>query len=470
MQRIARAAVPAPADWAKRDNPSGTAPSDRLGTGAVGSGALVLHDDGTWQSANAATGGGQSAAQVAAIVKRDVKDFAETGSTAKVPSDDVGPVGSDATLTVHAAKTGESITDLQEFEAALRRDVAVFTNASWRQAAGNAATAITGAPALPAHNPDAELTLTLAAGSGFAGGTASFDLAALRAKPALRTGSDQLSTSNAVVVTIDGVNFALAHSGNVLRIAAADIGDYTASLSMSEIDVEAFARKSSTARLPAAKAAPIADGSIAKGKLAQPVQDAIDGAAAVDGISLSGRDVEFVSADARTTQTITLPREVPAPRTDDAGKFVAQNASGTAYEVVDAPSGGGGGLTASQVDARIRPSARASLASLTTQQQQAARNRIGAGPPSRPAPTKTFRTWRRSCSPTARATLPRPTTTPPPKSTSPSTPTPSARRISRPARRRGPSEPPRASSPATSSSSSPRRRRWSCSTAPTRGA
>ena len=229
---IARTAdVPsAPATWAE-DGDTSQIPLNKLGNAP-------------------SAGAGLSQQQVDGRVVAGTKPAARTGSATKWSPDDVGPVAGAATLTEHASREGGRLVSLEEFEASNRRDVTIFENASWRQAAGAQATAITGNPLLPAHNPDAELTLTLDPGTGFAGGEAKFDLLALRAKPSLQFSVEGMSTTNAVVVTVAGVNFYLGHYRNVLRLAASDIGDYTGSLVMSENDVEAFARKSNAAVVP----------------------------------------------------------------------------------------------------------------------------------------------------------------------------------------------------------------------------
>ncbi len=132
--------------------------------------------------------------------------------------------------------------------------------------------------------------------------------------------------------------------------------------------------------------------------LASDLRDAVEKSVAVGGISLTDRNVEFVSDDA-THFAITLPREMPDPAVGDAGKHSRVNDTEDGYELVDAPRevpaggvsgqvvkrtatgyewGADAGLSEAEVKAEIRPEAQVDLAALSSVQQAAARMRIGA--------------------------------------------------------------------------------------------
>ena len=271
------------------------------------------------------------------------------GQVAQVTANQVGPVRGDPTLTVYAGRVDARLDRLDAFEAAERFTTNLVSNATVRVAGAAIAYPIPGNPMVPAQTPDARFTVSVGANSK------ELVLADLLALPAV-SGSPRLDGSNPVnslrAALGDETVYVARHTSGAFRVSADSTGDLTLSITLSEIDQEAWSRKSSTARIPAGRLPPpepLADGSVTKAKLAQAVQDAIDGAAEVDGISLSGRDLEFVSADARKTKTVSLPRELPAPRTDDGGKYAALNSGGTAYELVDAPSGGGGTVTTEQI-------------------------------------------------------------------------------------------------------------------------
>ena len=184
-----------------------------------------------------------------AHIKSLVADFAEQGNPALAPSDKIGPVGTDATLTVHASRVRERLDNLDEFEAAWRRtsvvvdetNPALVIGVAFRQyAVGGASPAER--PPVPAQTPDAELTVTVA---GL--GMQRLDLSALSSKPALSL-SAVMSSSNAVAFQLGAVTFYLGRSTemNHFRIGADTAGTYGVTIQLSEIDVKSFARKSST--------------------------------------------------------------------------------------------------------------------------------------------------------------------------------------------------------------------------------
>ena len=242
---------------------------------------------------------------------------------------------------------------------------------TFQPAAANAATSIPGPVPVPANVGGRTITMVVD------GTPYTTDLSDILLLPEVNTGN-QLNSANAAQWTdASGDTFSLARGNDgAFKFSSSRVARYTVSLNQNDLDIAPWARLSNNERIPAAKAPVIPDGSVTKEQLAQTVQDDIAGAVEVDGVSISGRDVEFISADARTSKTITLPREVPAPRTDDAGKVPTINAGGTAYELQTPEAATG--LNQSQVRDEIRPVAQTSVTSISTSQQSAFRTRIGA--------------------------------------------------------------------------------------------
>ena len=139
--------------------------------------------------------------------------------------------------------------------------------------------------------------------------------AALHALPAV-SGSPPLTTANALRwETSTGDVFWLARgTDGDFWASADDVGDFDVSLAAIDIDVAPWARLSNADRIPAGKIPPPADGSIAKAKLVQAVQDTLEDAVQIDGVSVSGNDL-VVAGDGGRTRSVTLPRELPDPRT-----------------------------------------------------------------------------------------------------------------------------------------------------------
>lgn len=161
-----------------------------------------------------------------------------------VAADNVGPVGTDATLTVHASRVNERISDLDEFEASLRQvtTIADDTNPMLVLVTPFQQYALGGSVVVPAQSPDAELRVTI---TGL--GTVDIDLSAVRAKPAIPNNADLLSSANAVAFGLGDVTFFLgrADGSERFRFGADTAGTYGVRVQLLEADLESFARKSS---------------------------------------------------------------------------------------------------------------------------------------------------------------------------------------------------------------------------------
>ena len=171
-------------------------------------------------------------------------DLPATRLQGTVPSDNVGPVGTDATLTLHASRVNERISDLDEFEASLRNVtlLADDTNPMLVLVTPFRQYALGGSVVVPAQTPDAELRVTIA---GL--GTVDIDLSAVRAKPAIPNNADLLSSANAVAFGLGDVTFYLgrADGSDRFRFGADTAGTYGVRVQLLEADLKDFARKSS---------------------------------------------------------------------------------------------------------------------------------------------------------------------------------------------------------------------------------
>lgn len=300
-----------------------------------------------------------------AHIKSLIADFAETGNPALAPSDKVGPVGTDATLTLHASRVRERLDNLDEFEAAWRRtsvvvdetNPALVIGVALRQyAVGGASPAER--PPVPAQTPDAELTVAVA---GL--GMQRLDLSALLAKPALSL-SAVMSSANSVAFTIGAVTFYLGRSTemNHFRIGADTAGTYGITIQLSEIDIESFARKSSNALIAGADLAanqrlPVPDddkwlkwasgalvntdapsgGGNGGGLSQEQVEDAAAGLL-TKGDDLSSADIDAVYDDAAATVALQVKAGVITPANLNVsagtvgGRFVRFNSAYDGFE------------------------------------------------------------------------------------------------------------------------------------------
>lgn len=160
-----------------------------------------------------------------------------------------------ATLTPEQVQAlinhASSIVGIREFEAALRTTVEVLpaTAVTIQNAAATLAVPITGEPAVPAADPDREIVWRVGSAS------IRFDLSALLRKPAVRH-TAPLSSSNAVEFSSGGVLYLLARSDDdpaQFLFSADQEGTYQVAIEESSIDLEPWARRSSAAKIPAAK-------------------------------------------------------------------------------------------------------------------------------------------------------------------------------------------------------------------------
>lgn len=145
--------------------------------------------------------------------------------------------------------SNSKIISFQEFEDALRTQTTLVSQASIRVAAGNQAlpvlnglTPIT----LPDLLPDRQAKTTIHLVSVAKNATFNFDLQALYNKPATSSGL-QLSSTNAVQQTAEGVLFSFARTSNNQILFSADtIGDYNVTIVDDLIDILGEARTKAT--------------------------------------------------------------------------------------------------------------------------------------------------------------------------------------------------------------------------------
>lgn len=201
--------------------------------------------DATQGTLNASriTGLSEGSSVTDAHIKSLIADFAETSNPALVPSDKVGPVLTDENLTIHASRTGQRLTDLEELDTALRRSVELVDYEDLNVRAGTQAYDL-GAN-VPSARADDELEVTVA---GF--GTATIELDALLAKPKIDNTVLSLSSANSVTFGLTNaqdstVTFYLARNEtSQLRFSADTVGTYDVLIRLQTIDIALFARPS----------------------------------------------------------------------------------------------------------------------------------------------------------------------------------------------------------------------------------
>ena len=222
------------------------------------------------------------------------------GGPSQVAAANVTGVGGESNLSVWAGKVDGRLDEGEEQDAGLRHTIQIVENANITPAIGLAAYRIPGASALPAASPDAHITLS-------AGGTAASaqDFGPLAALPPAAA-ADPLNNGNSIHFTIGSRGFRLAReSGTNHPLLGADSVDPVSDIGITvdELVVEPFARKDSAATVPGSR---LADGSIAREKLNQATQDAIEKAVEVDSLRIEN-GILHAGSDGGHTAALTLP-------------------------------------------------------------------------------------------------------------------------------------------------------------------
>ena len=181
----------------------------------------------------------------------DVEDFSRRSSPAQVPA---SKLPSNLGLTVAQVealiKADVNLQELEEFEQAMRRRVRLVGSASIQQAASRAALRVPGLPKVPAALYDNELIVKVGTNLEY-----TFDVSALLAKPSASQG-DQLSQANSITWTQGDDSFHIAHEGGAgsnFLFASDDVGTHIVTITEDGIDLEAWARPSTTATIPATR-------------------------------------------------------------------------------------------------------------------------------------------------------------------------------------------------------------------------
>lgn len=161
--------------------------------------------------------------------------------------------GVKATITIPGVgdiASNPAVVGLREFEASLRHESDIVRTATVAVAIGLASYAIPGAPKLPGADADRELIITVGTNESI-----TIDLSALLAKPAVASVGPALSSTNAVEWTAGGVTYLLARRAGTgeFLFGADTVGSYSVTIVDSVVDVSPFARRSTAAKLPAAK-------------------------------------------------------------------------------------------------------------------------------------------------------------------------------------------------------------------------
>lgn len=185
------------------------------------------------------------------------------------------------------------VVGLQEFEDALRVSETIVMSARVVVATAEQAVEIPGKPELPSRTPDREVVVMVTA-TNIDTATARFDLSALLAKPVVEAGSAINSTNGVLFDNTGGAR----NDNNRYLVGRNAAGEF------------------------------------------------VFGADTVDTYGVTIQD----SAVIISRNQLTTNQQLPAP---DASKWLRWNAGATAIENVDAPAESGG-LTQSEVDARIR--------------------------------------------------------------------------------------------------------------------
>ena len=222
------------------------------------------------------------------------------GGPTQVAAANVTGVGGEANLSVWSDKVDDRLDEGEEQDAGLRHTIQIVSGADLTPAIALAAYRIPGASALPAASPDSHITLSV-------GGTAAEeqDFTPLTELPAASQG-DPLNNGNSIHSTIGSRGFRIAREAGTNRpLLGADSVDPVSDIgiSVSELVVENYARKDSTAAVPASR---LADGSIPREKLNQATQNAIENAVPVDGVTVSGNDL-VLSSTGGHSHSVTLP-------------------------------------------------------------------------------------------------------------------------------------------------------------------
>ena len=213
-------------------------------------------------------------------------------------------------------------------------------------------------------------------------GTATVNVAAIRALPSIAIGTDVVLTAavDSVDFTIDSRQYYLARNENNLLVASGEINDMqVVNFRINGYRVESYADRNSNTLVPKTR---LPSDVVYSGHLAP---QAVIGDAArwprdklptdtlydnsVHAQALAGNvdrwskakvpaDAVYTATQRYTPANKTKLDAIPNQGADNASKIIGFDASGN-YEAQDAPTGGGGGLNQGQVDARIGPAFRA---------------------------------------------------------------------------------------------------------------
>lgn len=145
------------------------------------------------------------------------------------------------------------IVELEEFESALRTSANIIREHLINVAIAEAAYLLAGNPTWPAAGDDREIVAQFRESTTSNNLSASFDLATLLRLPAASP-AQTLSSSNAIVHTEGGEDYYFARTAsNQILFSAGSTGSYYLTINDREIDLEAFARKSSSDDVPDSK-------------------------------------------------------------------------------------------------------------------------------------------------------------------------------------------------------------------------
>ena len=291
-----------------------------------------------------------------------VEDWARADNDDPIPANkliNVPPGGLTAEQVQTLIDSSAKIQELEEFEQALRTSANVIREHLVNVAITNAAYLLAGNPTWPAAGDDREIIVTFRPVPG-SNETVTFDLSTLLALPAVGQ-SQPLSASNAIEHTEGAVKYYFARTAtNQILFSADSIGDYYLTINDHEIDVESFARKSSSESVPLAKRPTNAGNvTVTTGTLTHVPPRSADVQSALEAID----DAIIVASDLHDTSNLTNAQlqATDAFLLDDASVIAAGESQLKEISVSEldkryaaAGSRQGAGLTQAQVDARVQ--------------------------------------------------------------------------------------------------------------------